>query len=174
MSNKVFIGIIVVLLAGLFGIFAFQKKGEAPASERPGIAQPDEGRKHVEVGAKEYGGPEPPTSGDHANPLPWGFNAQEIQDINVIHNMEHGGIYVSYRPDLSVDQIAKIKALFSEPYSRKDFQASKAIIAPRSANESPIVMSSWTRSLKLDSFDEEKMVDFYRRNIGQSPEPNVP
>ncbi len=169
MSNKVFIAIIAMLLVGTFGFTALKKKNE-PVVERPGTEQANNGQAHVADGSKEYGEAEPPTSGDHSTPVPWQVYDQEVPDINSIHNLEHGGIYVSYRPDLPPEQISKIKALFGQPFAREGFSPNKALVAPRAANDAPIILSSWTRNLKLEAYDEEKMVEYYLRNIGKSPE----
>lgn len=170
MSNKVFIGIICLLIAGSIGFVVVKNKNKPPQGERPGIAQKDMGGKHVAEGSKAYGGGIPPTSGDMGQPLAWQVYEQEVPDMNLVHNLEHGGIVVSYRPDLPADQIAKIKALFSKPYSRKNFSPIKAVVAPRAADESPIIMTSWRRYMKLNAYDEEKMVDYYLRNVGKAPE----
>lgn len=143
---------------------------EPQRSERPGIEHEDKGQKHVAADAVTYGGPEPPTSGDHSLPLPWQAYDQPIPDVNIIHNLEHGGIYISYQPNLPAEQVSRIKALFTKPYSKPDFQPIKALIAPRSANDAPIIMSSWRRSMKLQTFDEQKMIEYYLRNVGKAPE----
>ena len=168
MSNKILYGILAVLVTGFFVVAIAVKEPEKPL---PGVAHPDNGRKHVE--SKEYGGEEPPTSGDHASPLAWRVYDQEVPDANVIHNMEHGGVYISYRPDLPKSEIEKIKALFSKPYSNPEFSPVKAIVAPRAKNKAPIVMSSWTRSQTFETFDEAKMIEYYLANIGNSPEPGA-
>lgn len=173
MSNKMFISLISLLILGSIGFLAVKSSNKPPQGERPGTAQADKGRDHIAEGTKMYGGGIPPTSGPHASPVPWQVYNQEVPDLNLIHNLEHGGIVISYRPDLPPDQIAKIKALFAAPYSRKGFSPIKAVVAPRAANESPIIISSWTRNMKLDSYNEEKMVDYYLRNIGKSPEPTA-
>lgn len=172
MSNKVFIGIITVLSVGLIGVAVMSNRNK-PETPRPGVAQEDKGQKHVNEGEVTYGGKEPPTSGPHSSPYPWEYYDQELSDSRVIHNMEHGGVYISYSPDLPADQIAKIRALFSAPFSREKFQPSKALISPRKANDAPIIMSSWNRSQKFQQFDEEAMVDYYLKNIGKSPEPTA-
>lgn len=168
MNNKIFFGILTIVVGGLFAVIVINKE---PAKPRPGIEHQDNGREHVS--AKEYGGEEPPTSGDHAGHLPWQIYDQEIPDANVIHNMEHGGIYISYRPDLPKEQIEKIKRLFSVPYSNSTFSPIKAIVAPRSNNKSPITMSSWMRSQNYESFNEESMIEYYLKNVGKSPEPTA-
>lgn len=174
MSNKVFISLIALIVIGTFGFIVVNKKNNPPA-ERPGTAQKDLGRQHVQgIESKPNVGAEPPTSGDHAfQPLPWQAYEQEIPDGSAIHNLEHGGIYVSYRPDLPKDQIDKMKALFFKPFSEDNFTPNKVIMAPRALNESPIVLSSWTRSMEFENFDAEKMEQYYRRNTGKSPEPTA-
>lgn len=166
MGGKLFYGLLGVLVIGFFTVALLNKEPEKP---RPGIAHSDNGRQHVQ--AKEYGGDEPPTSGDHAEALPWQVYDQEVPDGNVIHNMEHGGVYISYRPDLPEEQKDKLKALFSKPYSNPEFSPIKAVVAPRADNKAPIVLSSWTRSLTLETYDEEKIIEYYLANIGKSPEP---
>lgn len=170
MTNKVFITIIAVLVMGMFGYVAAKKKEAPPEPPRPGVEQADKGRKHVADGTVKYGESEPPTSGDHSSPVPWQAYEQKLPDMRVIHNLEHGGIYIAYHPDLPADQIAKIKALFFKPFSNVKFSPTKAVAAPRSANSSLIIMSSWNRNMKFESFDEAKMMDFYLRNVSKAPE----
>ena len=169
MSNKVFVSIIAVLLLGTVGFVVVNNRSK-PVVARPGVEQPDKGRKHVADGTVPYGEGEPPTSGDHSQHLPWQAYDQEIPDMNVIHNLEHGGIYIAYRPDLPADQVAKIKSLFTKPFSDPKFTPTKAIIAPRAASNSPIILSSWNRNMKLEFFDEAKMKEYYLRNVGKAPE----
>lgn len=168
MSNKVFYGILLLIVGLGITVVAINRE---PETQRPGTEQANKGREHVE--SKEYGGEEPPTSGDHAQPVPWQVYKQEVPDDSTIHNMEHGGVYISYRPDLPADQVENIEKLFGEPFSREGFKPIKAVVAPRSANSSPIIMSSWDRNLKLENFDEQVMVDYYLNNIGKSPEPTA-
>lgn len=169
MSNKVFVGIIIAISLTVVGL-AVNSRRTSPTPERPGTEQADKGQKHVDEGSVKYGGPEPPTSGDHSSPYPWQYYDQELSDMRIIHNLEHGGVYIAYSPDLPQEQIDKIRSLFSAPFSREKFTPTKALIGPRKANDAPIIMSSWRRNEKFQSFDEEKMVDYYLRNIGKSPE----
>lgn len=170
MSNKVFMGLIAALVVGVLGFTLFSGESKQTAAARPGVEQPNKGQKHVAEGAVKYGGAIPPTSGEHASPAPWQVYKQEVPDVNTIHNLEHGGIVITYNSNLPADQIAKIEGLFSKPYSREGFSPIKAIVAPRAANESPIIMSSWTRNLKLEAYDEQKMIDYYLKNVGKAPE----
>jgi len=170
MSNKVFISLLAVLVIGFFGVITLNKKSDPLPSERPGIEQPDLGGKHIAPTGLPNSGGEPPASGDMTDPLPWQAYDQEVPDTSIIHNLEHGGVYISYSPDLPPEQIAKLKALFFRPYSKADFQPTKAIVAPRAANSAPIILTSWRRSLKMEKYDEAMMIEYYLRNVGKSPE----
>ena len=172
MSPKVFVAILAVIIIGSAVPIITSIEDKPAPGPRPGTQHKDLGRNHVPgLTSKPNTKPEIDASGDHdTSPLPWQVYDQEVPDANVIHNLEHGGIYISYRPDLPADQVAKLKGLFSKPYSRKGFSPIKAIVAPRAANSAPIVVSSWTRSMKLDKYNEEKLVDYYLRNYGRAPE----
>lgn len=168
MISKLIFGLLALATVGLLTYGYLRDEPEPP---RPGVAQANKGGVHVQ--SKEYGGDEPPTSGDHTSPVPWQAYEDEVPDANIIHNLEHGGIYVSYRPDLPADQVVRLRELFFEPYSNPDFKPTKALLAPRAANKSPIVISSWNRSLTLESYDEKQLMDYYLANFGKSPEPGA-
>ena len=136
---------------------------------RPGTEHSDNGREHVDT--KEYGGDQPPTSGPHASPLAWGMYDTEVRDDQVLHNLEHGGIYVSYQPSLPKDQTEKLTKLLFEPFSNSEFQPKKIILAPRVANKSPIELSSWRRSEELQTYNQVKIEEYIKKNLGKSPEP---
>lgn len=170
--SKGFIAVLAIIMIGFTALVVTNSKDKPAQGPRPGTEHKELGQQHVSgLTNRPNTKLEIDTSGNHdQQPLPWQVYSQEVPDANAIHNLEHGGIYISYKPDLPADQVAKIKSLFSKPYSRKNFSPIKAIVAPRAANSAPIVMSSWTRSMKLDKYDEEKMVDYYLRNHGQAPE----
>ena len=170
MKDHVF-KIVMISLVGLTLGSAIVFGKDSTERVRIGDEHQDDGRKHVAQNeAPEYGDGKPPTSGDHGEPIPKGEYKDELPDYNTIHNLEHGYVYISYQPDLPQEQIDKIKTLFFAPYSNEEFTPSKVIMAPRAANESPIIMSSWNRSLDFDNYDEQKMIDYYLGNVNKSPE----
>ncbi|MFY9227820.1 MAG: DUF3105 domain-containing protein [Candidatus Microsaccharimonas sp.] len=169
MTIRPFPVVLAVIVLGFTATIVVVKMSGPPEPPRPGIEQSDSGNEHVD--SNEYGGDQPPTSGPHAGPLSWGVYDTEVRDDRVIHNMEHGGIYVSYQPSLPKDQIEKLTNLLSAPFSNSEFQPTKIILAPRAANKSPIMLSSWLRSEALESYDEDKVVNYIKGNLGKSPEP---
>ena len=161
--------VLAVVILGFTGAVIAAKANKPPEPPRPGVEQSDHGREHVD--SKKYGGDQPPTSGAHANPVSWGVYDTEVRDDQLIHNMEHGGIYISYQPSLPKEQVEKLKELLSAPFSDPQFQPSKIVLAPRVENKSPIELSSWRRSEALASYDQQKIKDYITRNLGKSPEP---
>lgn len=169
MKIRIFPVILAIIAIGFTVAIVVARTNEPEQTPRPGSEQSDNGNEHVNE--KEYGGDEPPTSGPHASPIAWGLYETEVRDDQVIHNMEHGGIYVSYNPELPQDQVDKLAALLFEPYSNPNFKPKKVILAPRAANTSPIILSSWLRSEKLQAFDQAKIEQYVIKNTGKSPEP---
>lgn len=159
----------VVLIASVVVFFAAALYLKEPEAERLGQSQPDKKGGHVST--KEYGGAEPPTSGDHADPVKWGPYTTELADVKTLHNLEHGGIYVSYTSDLPKDQIEVLEKMLFPPYSVDGFKPLKVVLAPRANNDSPLILSSWNRSLKLDAYDRDAVMNYYNTNVNKSPEP---
>jgi len=69
--------------------------------------------------------------------------------------------------------VSEIQQLFFEPFSNEDFRPNKVIMAPRAANESQIIMSSWLRSEKFESYDPDLLMNYYLLNANKSPEPTA-
>ncbi len=154
------IGLIVV--GGLIGVLVWLLVRSE--KKRPGEVFADQGREHIAVGS-EYStyNSNPPTSGKHyGQETQWGIYQEELPDEQLIHNLEHGGIWISYN-NIDQDTKSKIEAL-AKKYS------SKMVVTPRAKNDVKIAVASWTRLLKLDSFDEEKIVNFIKTNKNKSPE----
>lgn len=170
MNNKVFIAIIGILVIGGIGFAVLQKE---PPKPRLGIEQANEGQKHVAEGQPQTYKAKIPTSGPHAGTVQWQAYEQQIPDENIIHNMEHGGIIVSYRSDLDSATIQKLKGLFAKPYTVQGFSPNKAIVMPRKGQEKPIVLASWNRILELDNYNQQSLIDYYLGNVNKSPEPNA-
>src|SRR3989344_1061774 len=173
MSNKIFIIIILVLTVGLTGFVVLNQDNSRPAS-RLGQQQSDKGRNHIQQEQSYNYDSDFPTSGPHSEqPAPWGAYEQVIPDENVIHSMEHGGVVITYNPNLDEQIVTKIEQLFAKPYSNPKFTPSKAIVMPGSKDDKLIVMRSWNRLIKLDTFNEQTMIDYYLTNVNKSPEPGA-
>lgn len=172
--SKVLIGTMALVVL-FFGVVLYMKV-TAPQEPQISAEMSDEGRKHIKQGeAHEPYKSDFPTSGPHyaddSSPTNWGIHEEEQPDEVLIHNMEHGGIVVAYRPDLPAEEIQKLTSLFSSPYSNDTFKPIKAIVIPRAKNKDPIILGAWRHMLPLESYDENKLITFYQQRLGKSPEP---
>lgn len=162
--KKFFIWIIVlaVAAAAVYGLVLWSKKS---AQNKPGEAIPEVGREHVEVGTTvtTYNS-NPPTSGPHYPTwATWGIHDEQIQDEYLVHNLEHGGIWISYKDPGDQELIGKLKDIV-------DDYALKVILTPRPQNDSRITVSAWGRLLELSEFDEKQIRDFIGAFINRGPE----
>jgi len=164
MAKKIVTWAIVAVIVGgsAYGLYYLASLPEKP---RLGEAFPILGQEHIAVGASHPAyNSNPPTSGWHyAQPAEWGVYQKELLDEQLIHNLEHGGIWISYK---DVDNVTKTKL---EAIGKK-FSGSTVVI-PRSANDAKIILASWGRLEKLESFDEARITDFIKANTNKSPEP---
>lgn len=112
----------------------------------------------------------PPVGGNH-NPE-WqncGFYSQPIMPEKGVHTMEHGAVWVTYRPDLPSEQITALQRLA---------QAQTYILASAwpGGLPAPVVASAWGRQLTLTSAGDPELAAFVRafRQGPQTPEPGAP
>lgn len=108
------------------------------------------------------------TKNDHGAPVqPTGSYLSEIDDADLVHNLEHGHVWLSYDPGLlSAADIAKLQAVVST------FGATHQGIAltPRAANDQPIALVSWAHLQTLSGFDLDEIAKFIITNRGHAPE----
>lgn len=112
---------------------------------------------------------DPATSGWHVGSMlaPWGIQTQPIQDKVSVHNLEHGGIIIHYRPDIAAADLERITSL------ARDLQRQNQclVVVPRDNLKYPIVVTAWTYMLPLDTVDTVKITNFFTDRVGQGPEP---
>jgi len=158
--------VVVMMLICAGGLFLFAWIFRVPAPM--GDAYPIEGREHIQIGAAHdpYHS-NPPTSGPHyEKPADFGIYDRELPDEQLVHNLEHGGIWISYA-NLSAGEIKQLSSL-AKSYPQT------VIMTPRAKNESRIALASWGMLLKLEKIDEKVIQNFIRGNKNHSPEPIVP
>lgn len=163
--------ILIILAAGyglwLLGISA--GPGE-PQGEDFSVAYPVlEERNHIPVGSPRPNyNSNPPTSGEHyAETVPRGVHDEEFPDERLVHNLEHGEIWISYKPGISETAIETLRNITRD--------TRKIVLTVRPANEKDIVLVAWGR---LDTFDvnsdgtisRERIEDFVKRYRDKGPE----
>lgn len=126
----------------------------------PGIS-----REHIQSGTGGSGyNSNPPSSGPHwPSPVKNGIYDKELADEQAIHNLEHGYIWISYRPDIGDEALNKLKGIVE----KDDW---KIILTPREKNDSPITLVAWDRVLSLSDLDEGKIKDFIDSYRNRGPE----
>lgn len=106
----------------------------------------------------------PPTSGPHFGNWhkEWKFYETELPTGGLIHNMEHGGVVLYYKPSVDEGTKAQLK-----DFTEDNFK----IIA--SANEdipAQMTLAAWGVYELFDSFDEAKFKRFYKKHLNHGPE----
>jgi len=122
-------------------------------------------RDHIAQGTNGSGyNSNPPSSGPHwQGPAKNGFYDTALPDQQLIHNLEHGHIWIAYKPDAGDE----IKNRLKEIAQKEDW---KVVVAPREANDAKIASVAWGRVLKMEDPDYEKIEDFIRTYRNRGPE----
>lgn len=98
----------------------------------------------------------PPIGGKHAGI--WqncGVYDEEVRNEPVVHSLEHGAVWITYKPDISeADKSALRVLVYQQPYK---------ILSVYPSQDAPIVVTAWGVQLKLQSFDEDKIKKFVER-----------
>ena len=125
-----------------------------------------QGREHIPIASSHppYNS-NPPTSGWHyEEPADIEISNTELPDEKLVHNLEHGHIWISYHPRVGSAVIATLER----------FASSVVIVTPRSANDTDIALAAWGR---LDTFnldgkplDTVRINDFITRWRNHGPE----
>ncbi|MBI2121952.1 MAG: DUF3105 domain-containing protein [Candidatus Sungbacteria bacterium] len=157
------IAVVVVLAGGIYWIVRYNKEKKA---NLPGIFYTDVGQDHIglnDAPPKPYSSNPPSSGGHYGQWANWGVYDYEVNDKIFMHNLEHGGIWIAYRPTVSPPIIDDLKGIV------KEFGGSKLVMAPRSANDADIAIVSWARVFKFDvsgknltDSEKEQIRAFYR------------
>jgi hypothetical protein len=157
---------------GSFGGFL---GGGAP--DGPGLRMDDIGTTHIASGDDHppYNSV-PATSGWHYGqpfaPARWGIHDTFLEDEVLIHNLEHGGIAISYNcPDGCDELVGQLAELVDEGVR----QGGKVIMSPNTNTASVITLTAWTFIDEFDVFDEDRVRDFVgsHESSTNAPEPNA-
>lgn len=163
--KRIIIWSAVVVAAGLVLVVALRPLPEELADVE---SFPQMGRDHLTQGeaVPDYNS-SPATSGDHLpSPADCGIYTSEIPDEIQVHNLEHGVVAIQYQP--GVDQ-SDIQAL--EEYART--KPSHVLVAPRADLDDPVVVTSWTRMLRLPNADIDTIDVYYDQFVHSGPEVGV-
>ncbi|MFI6707581.1 DUF3105 domain-containing protein [Nonomuraea sp. NPDC050478] len=160
-------GLVIVLLVGVVGFYLVKQARETSLDAVVSVKY--DGGQHVwnKVAYKET----PPVGGEHNNY--WqqcDIYDKPIHSEHAVHSLEHGAVWITYRPDLPADQIAKLKNVATST-GQQDYM----LMSPFEGLPAPIVASTWNHQHKFDSPDDPKLGAFIKRyqNGADTPEPGA-
>ncbi len=108
----------------------------------------------------------PPVGGPHAPA--WqncGVYATPVPAENAVHSLEHGAIWITYRPTLPAAQLASIREAIAGQH--------RTLVSPYPGLPSPVVATAWGVRLRLDSASDPRLTAFLTTygSGSQAPEP---
>ena len=169
MKNKkaLYIFGIAVLLVVVVIVISLSKNDEKTkaSTSLPEETYPIQGRDHIVIGAAHdpYNS-NPPTSGSHyEQPANWGFYDTELPDEQLVHNLEHGGIWISYT-GIDEETLSNLKKI-AQAYP------GSVVVTSRAKNEQKIILASWGTLKRLTDYDKDVIIDFINTHKNKSPEP---
>ena len=118
----------------------------------------------------------PPTSGPHYEiPAVYGAYTEPVNMAQLVHNLEHGGIYILYGPRVPQATVEQLKSFY-------DDHTRGTILAPLPSLGDKIALGAWTTKdandptdgtahlAKCTSFDESAFAAFFDDFQFQGPE----
>ena len=95
---------------------------------------------------------DPPTNGDHAPYwLNCGFYSSPVENEAAVHSMDHGAVWITYRPDLPAEQVEILRGLAQEEY---------VLVSPYPNLYSPVVATAWRNQLDLTGANDARLRQF--------------
>jgi hypothetical protein len=107
----------------------------------------------------------PPMGGPHN--VVWqncGIYTAPIHNEHGVHALEHGAVWITYRPDLASDQLQLLKTLAADDYM---------LLSPYPGLSHPVVASAWNHQLTFERADDAALRAFigeYKNNPDTTPE----
>ena len=95
---------------------------------------------------------DPPTNGKHS-PI-WqncGFYSEPIDNSPAVHSLDHGVVWITYRPDLPADQIEQLR-----PYGDEEY----VIVSPYQDQPAPVIATAWRNQIYLDGANDPRLREF--------------
>ena len=163
-------GVVAIVAVAIAAVVLFIR----PPAAAQGRQVPTEGnRQHVAQGSPITYRNRPPSSGDHYDqPAGYGFFQRDIPTGNWVHDLEHGGIVVLYRPDLC-DQgcQSQLQETYNSAPSSQLFPGTrKMLVAPYQDMDHAVAAVAWNWVDEMDAVDKDRILAFYRAHVDRGPE----
>lgn len=95
----------------------------------------------------------PPVGGDHSSV--WencGVYDTPVANVNAVHSLEHGAVWLAYKPGLAADQVAVLAAFA--------LNQSHILVSPYPGLTDTVVATAWGAQLKLHSVTDPRIAAF--------------
>lgn len=110
----------------------------------------------------------PPAGGKHSPVwLNCGVYATAVSNENAVHSLEHGAVWITYRPGLSAAGLARVRALAAGQ--------NHLIVSPYPGLPAAVAASAWGKQLRVQSASDPRLKQFvstYEQGP-QTPEPGA-
>jgi len=156
------LGAAVVVAAVIIGLVLSNGGPSAPSSGPPTAVFAETNHTHVS-GTVHYNR-NPPAGGPHSAVwLNCGVYAQPVPNQNAVHSIEHGAVWVTYRPGLTASELSLLRQVVESLYEGPQRYV---ILSPYPGLPAPIVASAWGAQLHVDNVSNPALVSFIRRFEG--------
>ena len=97
----------------------------------------------------------PPAGGPH-DPvwLDCGVYTQQVRNENAVHALEHGTVWITYRPGTSAADVQSLETALGQVKDKK------TILSPYPGLPSPVVVTVWNAQLGLTGAGDPRLQDF--------------
>lgn len=155
--RRLLIGIPLIVVLVVFGTLIYTRF----LRNIPGVQESTGQARNHNVEANLGAGGLPPMGGSHRPQwLNCGVYEEAVSTELAVHSMEHGALWLAYRPDLPEDEVSTLER-YGDNFT---------VVAPYPDLESPIVATAWGVQLQLDEASDERLEQFIARYKGRGPE----
>lgn len=157
----VFFGLLIVI-DSLLGRPPSIDVGDVPDNS---VAYEIQDATHIQPGAMHPAyNSNPPTSGWHyPQDSALGVFTRSIVDETVVHNLEHGHVWLTYRDEGDEEALSALRAIQGQ-------YPQHVIVTYRPENDQRIAAASWGYLLTLDELDTDQLQAFVVRHRDRAPE----
>jgi hypothetical protein len=187
------VGGVALVAVGLVAWLAFGRGGDAPSAEAK-----DDARSVIEAAGctlaiapipgnesdhslvdpadtSEAWTSDPPTGGAHnGGTVVWGAFDEPVSQAQLVHNLEHGGVYIQYGDEVSDETVAALRTFY-------DAHQNGTILAPYPTLGDKVAVGAWNASqgdyetdegvfMTCTEFDESAFTAFFTAFQFKGPE----
>ncbi len=160
--------------SGIPGVTAYVTTGWPQASHNGPAAQ---ALAHAHVPGPVTYSVTPPVGGQHnADWMNCGVYDKPVPSERAVHNMEHGAIWITYRPSLPASEVDQLRAFAQKQTvlpSAEGAPSRYMDLTPYPGLTAPVVISSWGFQLKVSSPSDPRLQQFvntFRASPKYTPE----